>query len=108
MSIESIYGGTYMTAATVKSDALEGRVLTIGNSRTETFREDQRKVVLTFTDVKKELPLNKTNATMLAASFSDDEGAWIGKKITLSLAKKMYKGELVDSIVAMPKEETSQ
>ena len=83
MSIDSIYGSTYLSAATVKSEGLKGKALVIYDVRVETFREDQDKVVLAFRDYPKELPLNKTNAKLLAEAFGDDEKLWKGRKIKL-------------------------
>ena len=102
MSIETIYGGTYITAAVAKSESLRGTVLTIDAIRIDMFKEKE-KVVLTFKDTLKELPLNKTNAKMLSAAFGDDEKEWVGKQLEIQLTKRMFQGELVDGIEVVPK-----
>ncbi|MBK5093193.1 MAG: hypothetical protein JJE48_06730 [Actinobacteria bacterium] len=77
-------------------------MLTIDAIRTDMFKEKE-KVVLTFKDTLKELPLNKTNAKMLSAAFGDDEKEWVGKQLEIQLTKRMFQGELVDGIEVVPK-----
>lgn len=100
-SIEAIYGGNYLSAKSVISKGLAGQTLEIYVSELEQVGSDD-KVVLQFKDHTEKLPLNKTNATILADKFGDDFGQWKGKKLTLRLTKRNYQGNLVDAIEVVP------
>ena len=58
----------------------------------------ERKVVATFSNSKKQLVLNKTNARAIAKMYGNDTRAWLGKPITLVAAECDYKGDLVSAI----------
>lgn len=97
MNANAIYGGNYLSAATVKSEKLTGKPLTIKAVVSETFRENE-KLVLSFDEIDKQLPLNKSNAQMLIEGFGSETDAWIGKQIMLLLTKRMFQGNSVDAV----------
>ncbi|MEO0132980.1 MAG: hypothetical protein ABIK73_08645 [candidate division WOR-3 bacterium] len=73
--------------------------LKIANVQVQQLR-DRQKIVLELTNGKESynLPLNRTNAIILAESFGEDTDAWIGKEIILQKVKRAFQGRLVDAI----------
>jgi hypothetical protein len=58
----------------------------------------QQKIVLKLVKVKQRLPLNKTNAQTLAATWGPMTDNWIGRQLDLRSEKVMFAGKMVDSI----------
>jgi len=100
-STEDIYGGSFLNAKTVKSQALANKTYTIKKTRVEEFKSEQMKVVIEFVEPVKDLALNKTNATILSDSFGSDYTAWVGKKISIILTMIPFQGNMVDSILVV-------
>lgn len=62
--------------------------------------KDRQKIVITLRNGTNyyKLPLNRTNATILAESIGEDTDSWIGKEIILQKVKRAFQGRLVDAI----------
>lgn len=77
--------------------------LKIANVQVQQLR-DRQKIVLELTDGKESynLPLNRTNAIILAESYGEDTDTWIGKEIILQKVKRAFQGRLVDAIEVKP------
>lgn len=58
----------------------------------------ERKYLLYFSDAKKPLVLNKTNAHLIAGMYGGESDAWAGKPITLYPTTCSCFGETVDCI----------
>ena len=58
----------------------------------------ERKAVMEFLSTEKQMVLNKTNASTIAAMFGDDLDGWAGNEITLYPDKVAFQGKLVDAI----------
>ena len=99
---DEIYGSSYLSAQSVRSQELTGKNYKITSSVAEEFGPTQRKVVLGFENLDKELALNKTNATILADAWGKDFSLWVGKELQFMLTKVNYQGNLVDSVVVVP------
>lgn len=63
---------------------------------------DDAKPVLYFAGKSKGLVLNKTKATILAASFGDDTDAWKGCEVAIFPTKVTFAGEIKDAIGIEP------
>lgn len=75
---------------TIKSVALEDLRVQGGKK--------ERRPVLTFSDAKKKLVLNKTNAKSVAKLYGADTKDWVGKPIAMYPTKCMLGREQVDCI----------
>jgi len=73
----------------VKAGEMDGKpvTLTIKAVYLDTLEQEdgteKQQAIVSFTEIKRELALNKTNAQCLVALWSDDSGEWIGHKVTL-------------------------
>jgi hypothetical protein len=56
------------------------------------------KLVLSFGETGKRLPLNKTNAMMLSDELGDETDGWKGAKIIIGADKTMFQGKRVPCI----------
>ena len=56
------------------------------------------KPVCHFSNAKKSLPLNKTNALQIAEAYGPETDAWPGRPIVLYKARTMFGGKMVDCI----------
>lgn len=65
--------------------------------------EASDKYVIYFSDEKKGLVLNKTNALVLAKLYGDDTDEWEGKRITLFPCDVQFKQEMVSAIRIRPR-----
>ena len=64
----------------------------------EIGQEKEKKPVLYFTDTKKGMVLNKTNATTIGAVHGQEFEAWTGKEIELFEMMVPFQGKNVPSI----------
>ena len=98
MKVSDAYPSNY-----IKAIDLDGRTaeLTIRNVTMEDLGND-RKPVAHFSDAKKGLVLNVTNASAVAAEFGDDMDAWAGHKIELYGTPVTFQGKTVDAIRVRP------
>jgi hypothetical protein len=60
--------------------------------------QEQRKIVLSFRETTKTLPLNMVNWDSVAAICGDDTNEWLGQEIELYPTKTQMGGKLVDCI----------
>lgn len=83
----------------IKSSDLQGRTfkLVIARYSMEKLGDDN-KLVLFFQGAEKGLVCNKTNATEIADSFSDDLDQWIGREIELYVARVDFQGKKTDGL----------
>ena len=85
----------------IKKDHLSGGktlLLTIATVSMEDVGEDE-KPVMYFNDHDKALPLNKTNADIIAESYGEETNAWEGKKIEIFLDPTVkYQGKKVGGV----------
>lgn len=75
---------------TIKSVVIEELRLTGGGK--------EKKPVLTFSDSKKRLVMNKTNAKTIASLYGNDTNGWVGKKIALYPTTTMFGRNTVDCV----------
>ena len=100
VEISSLYGGNYLNAIALKSEKLVDKLLTIGKAEIVELgiTNPKPKVVLSFKETEKGLPLNKTNAKILSEQFGDETDLWINKQIRLRITKRQFQGNIVDAI----------
>jgi len=82
-------------------DAEVGAILTIaGYEMKDIGTEDdkERKPVLSFEEVDKELVLNRTNNNTLIGLFGDETDDWIGRKVKLAVVDASYRGKVGPAI----------
>lgn len=91
----------YQTDRLKASDIPVGREFTVILERVvlEKLDDDEpEKPVCHFSNAKKSLPLNKTNALQIAEAYGPETTAWHGRPIILYRAKTMFGGKMVDCI----------
>ena len=86
----------FINADEVRNELI-GKKLTIDAAFNETINEKD-KLCIRFSGVKKILALNQTNIDILSTVYGDDTDKWINNKVTLSIVKVKFNGELVDSV----------
>jgi len=106
MDANAVYGGNYLNAATLRSEKLIGKLLTIVEIRSEMFKEKD-KLILSFKETGKELPLNKTNANVLISAYGAETDQWVGKHVRPLITKVLYQGQQVDGIQLVVEEATA-
>lgn len=102
--VDEVYGGNYINAATLKSERLVNKLLTISGAGTMEIGQGEKsknKIALSFKEIEKRLILNKTNAAILSESFGNETDEWIEKKIKLNITKVNFQGSIVDGIGVM-------
>jgi len=66
---------------------------------------DSRKPALSFHGRSKQLVINKTNGSLLAAWFGDDTDQWTGREIEIYADKAPMQGRIVDCLrVRLPQQ----
>ncbi len=81
-----------------RAEDVEGTInLTIKACSEQAIGDDDR-VVLSFKESPKQLPLNKTNALVLADAFGAETDEWKGRMIELNREMVMFKGERVPAV----------
>ena len=66
---------------------------------------DSRKPALSFQGRSKQLVINKTNGSLLAAWFGDDTDQWTGREIEIYADKAPMQGRIVDCLrVRLPQQ----
>ncbi len=94
--IGDIYGGNYLKADDIKG---KGDIRVQIDQVTYDEYDGKKRAVLHFKGRDKVLPLNVTNANMLAEILSTDEmDEWQGKRITLYTTRVDFQGKRVDAI----------
>lgn len=68
---------------------------------------DDHKPIVYFVGKNKGLVLNKTNATVIAASYGDDTDGWIGGIVELFATKTLFQGKMVDALRVLVPNATS-
>jgi hypothetical protein len=108
MKRDDLFPSKYLKAADLKG---RPHVVQIKTAPIETLKnpkgEEQRKVVLYFSDIKKTMPLNLTNYDAVAGIVGDDEtNNWPGTRIELFPSTTMLGGKTVDCIrIRRPQDE---
>lgn len=82
--------------------------MTIATADVKEFDNGDRKLVLTFDDFDKSLPLNATNARAIGDIYGKDTAHWIGQQIMLFTMPVDYQGKMVQAIrVRAPQRQTA-
>lgn len=96
MSVQDLYPST---SQNLKAEDLKGHAVKVIIEGSEVKEFDNgKKLVLKFRGKEKGLVLNKTNASLLAGYFGDDEREWNGKEIIVYPDKTTFGGQLVDCL----------
>lgn len=85
MKASDLYASPYLKG----TDIDKPRRMTIAEVSVETFDDqktgkESRKAVLSFAGAKKQLILNKSNASALIAAYGDEMADWPGKAVILA------------------------
>jgi hypothetical protein len=96
MNINDAFPSRYLKAADLKDRPPV--VVTIKSITMEEMPEGENRPVAWFEGKEKGVVLNKTNASMIAHSYSPETDNWIGKKILLRCEPVPFAGRIVDSI----------
>lgn len=93
----------FLSVELVEKLGLWEKALKIGETRLQKIR-DRDKIVLELLNENNTylLPLNRTNAIILAEAFGDETETWNGKEIKLYKVKRAFQGKLVDAIEVKP------
>lgn len=102
-SIRDYYGAQYMNSERLAGKTLTG-VITEVEASTLRNRDGvvQKRIVLTITNTKFKISLNKTNALNLAAKYGEDFDTWEGKKVQIRPCKRQFGSKDVDAIEVLP------
>jgi hypothetical protein len=90
----------------IRPSDLDGKdwTLTIANVRRETlpsrYGAERLRPIMAFAGARKELVLNRTNVTCLAAMWGEESDAWVGKRVTLHPVD--YEGKLAIRVRGSP------
>lgn len=93
--ISEEFSGSFLSTSDVSP---EGSIYTIASCDYEKVGKDDEKLVLRFEDCDLGLPLNKTNATMLASMYGDDTDEWIAHTVNVYRSKTDFNGRRVACI----------
>lgn len=94
ININEVFPSKYL-----KASDLQGRSIKVVIDRIEMEKlGDDKKPVVYFKGKLKGLALNKTNANLIAASYSPETNGWIGKEIKVYPGKVNFQGQMVDAI----------
>jgi len=94
-------GGTLLSAKSVKDRMHEGKEFTIEDVTSQEF-DDNKKLIVSFVEIDESLALNQTNLSIMADAFGKETNDWKGKKISLSIIKTKFGGNMVDGIQVKP------
>lgn len=103
--VSEFYGGTYISGAD-----LVGQTHRLQVSRVEAEEvgdERERKLVVYFTNAKKGLVLNKTNASALVSVWSDETDEWPGRWLEAFTVPVAFNGRTYDGVRVRPVAETA-
>lgn len=107
MKISQAFPSTFISA-----QDLHGRGdvrLVIRSISNERVSDDEEKPTLFFNGTEKGLPLNKTNAMMIADAYGDDTDGWLGLPIILYEEKVPFKGKPTPAVrVKIPPRQVQQ
>jgi hypothetical protein len=99
MKRDQVFPSKYLKCADLKGKPM---TVTITAATLETFKnskgEEQQKIVLSFAETKKGLPLNMTNFDATVDVCGEDTDDWPGKKIELYPTKTQMGGKTVECI----------
>lgn len=96
--VNAIYQSEFLRAAQLGG---QSRRVTIEQANVEILGQGEKaaqKIVLKFAKVKQRLPLNKTNAQVLAGAWGPMTDNWLNRQVELRPEKVMFSGSMVDSI----------
>lgn len=94
MNINEVFPSKYL-----KTSDLNGKSVKLIIDRIELEEiGDGKKPVLYFSGKNKGLVLNKTNANIIAGSYSPNTDGWVGKEIRVYPSKVNFNGQMVDAL----------
>jgi hypothetical protein len=94
--IGDVYGGNYLKAEDIKG---KGDIRVAISEVAYDEYDGKKRAVLHFRGRDKVLPLNVTNANMIAELLESDEmDDWVGQRICLYVTKVDFQGKRVDAI----------
>jgi hypothetical protein len=107
MNISEMVGG----GNTLKSEDIKGRgdqrviIESVSSREFDSDKGKTKKGVITFRGKQKALVCNQVNANLIAEMYGPETDNWIGKEITLYVARVEFAGKLVDGIrVRLPED----
>lgn len=97
VDINDIYksNSEYMKAEDIGNDMW---TFTIKTADVKEFQDGDRKLVLSFNEWEKSLPLNATNARAVADLYGHNSNAWIGQQIMLFSMPVKFQDRMVNAI----------
>jgi hypothetical protein len=102
VNINDLFQSRYLTAADLKGQPRTVVITGVMAEQVGQGAEAQVKPVITLQNVKKAFVCNRTNAAVLADTFGDETGGWIGQRIVLRSERVPFQGRLVDAIRVHP------
>lgn len=99
MRVELMFPSKYLKAADFGGKAVTKTIAAVDMDDLQMRGgKTERKPVVTFSDAKKMLVLNKTNAMKIAELLGPETDAWIGKRVTMYPTRDRMGGKMVDCI----------
>ena len=104
--INDIYGGNYLKAEDIKG---KGDINVVIESISYDEYDGKKRAVLHFRGKDKCMPLNVTNANMIAELLNSDEmDDWEGQRICLYVTRVDFQGKRVDAIRVKEAKQTAK
>jgi hypothetical protein len=100
--ISEHFGGAYLSGEDVPPG--KSYRLQCGEVHLEQFEDGTTKPVLSFQNARKQLVLNKTNASVLAAAWGDDTEGWYGGWLELFSVPTTFNGRSYNGLRVRPLE----
>jgi hypothetical protein len=94
MNINNVFPSNYLKAADLNGRAV---LVTIDKVTIEKLGEDTKPVIY-FAGKQKGVVLNKTNASVVAASYGPETDGWIGRQLEVYPDRTQFQGSLVDCL----------
>ncbi len=78
-NVSHLLSGDYMNAAELAQNGPQ--VATIAGAEIKEFEGDGQKVIVSFHELEKDLPCNKTRLKTLVSMFGPDTAGWVGQRV---------------------------
>jgi len=96
-SINEMFPSKFLKASDIDQD-YEVKIVEINTDTIGQGDQAEQKFIVHFEEFDKGLVLNKTNANLIAAQYSQDTDNWIGKSIVLTVEDVAYQGKITPAI----------
>lgn len=101
-NIDAMFPSKYLKAADLDNKEWHVTIKSVSIENVGTEDDPEDKPVLHFTNARKGMVLNRTNAASIANMFGKDTDRWAGQLIALYCTQVLFRSQMVDSIRIRP------